>query len=384
MISTQEELDWLCYRLYGLTEDDQRSLEWPATEGDPPGLKLGERAFEIVMARRMVAGDLRTAWFERHGSTPITEFPAHWPPAYRDLVQRRIDAIHGNPNIGLIERPEYKRRWQREPWDDQVRRARRSWLLDRLESPGYWPDPAQPELTSVAHLADRAGADRDFLQVAALYRGQEAVDVLKLVAELVAAESAPFLPVLRYTESGLRTRASWRETWRLQRDEDEREPLLDRDGRPLESIPVPPKYSSKDFQKPDYWRLRGKLDVPKERFISYPGCERPGDPTLVVAWAGWDHLQQARAIATYFVRLKDEGVPADRLVPLLAGIDELVFWLKLWHNALDPAMGMGLGDYFEDFVRTEALALGTTVDQVRGRRPPEPAAGRGRARGRRS
>jgi hypothetical protein len=147
----------------------------------------------------------------------------------------------------------------------------------------------------------------------------------------------------------------------------------------MESIPVPPRFTSKDFQKPDYWRLRGKLDVPKERFISYPGCERPGDPTLVVAWAGWDHLQQARAIATDFVRLKDEGVPADRLLPLLAGIDELVFWLKLWHNAMDPTMGLGLGDYFEDFVATEALAIGYTVEQVRAWRPPARAP-RGRSK----
>ena len=106
---------------------------------------------------------------------------------------------------------------------------------------------------------------------------------------------------------------------------------------------MPPKYTSEDFLKPDFWRLRGKLDVPKERFVSYPGCERPGDPTLVVAWAGWDHLQQATALAAYFVRLKDEGVPAERLVPLLAGIDELVFWLKLWHNAFDPSSGHGHG-----------------------------------------
>ena len=327
---------------------------------------------KFVLARKVAAGELQTAWFERHGSTPITEIPSDWPEWYRHLVARRIELIESNPNIGLIERPEYKRRWQRESWDDQVERALRSWLLDRLESPGYWPDPEQPELMSVARLADRAGADREFLQVAALYRGQEAVDVTRLMGELVASESVPSLPVLRYTESGLRTRAEWRETWRLQRDEDEHKPLLDRDGRLIEAIPVPPKYTSKDFQKPEYWGLRGKLDAPKERFIGYPGCERPGDPTPVAAWAGWDHLQQARAIATYFVRLKDEGVPADRLVPLLAGIDELVFWLKLWHNALDPTMGMGLGDYFEDFVKTEAMAAGCTLDQVRAWTPPAP------------
>ncbi len=372
MVALQEELDWLCYRLYGLLDADDPAVGDSDNWAQVPGLELGQRPFEIVMARQMAAGELQTSWFARHSSTPITEIPADRPDWYRDLVARRIELIESNPNIGLIERPECKRRWQREPWDDQVRRALRSWLLDRLETPDYWPDPEHPELMTVAQLADRAGSDRDFLQVAALYRGTEAVDVLKLLAELVASESVPFLPVLRYTETGLRTRAEWRETWRLQRDEDEGKPLLDRQGRPIEAIPVPPKYARTDFQKPEYWGLRGKLDVPKERFVSYPGCERPGDPTLPVAWAGWDHLQQARAIATYFVRLKDEGVPAERLVALLAGIDELIFWLKLWHNTMDPAMGMGLGDYFEDFVATEALAIGYTGDQVRAWRPPAP------------
>ena len=35
-------------------------------------------------------------------------------------------------------------------------------------------------------------------------------------------------------------------------------------------------------------RLRGKLDVPKERFTSVPGGTTDDDPTLLVGWAGWD------------------------------------------------------------------------------------------------
>jgi len=77
-----------------------------------------------------------------------------------------------------------------------------------------------------------------------------------------------------------------------------------------------------------------------------------------------------------------EGWSTERLIPLPAGLDQLLFRLKLWHNALDPAMGLGLGDDFADFVHDEARALGYTSEQVRGW---EPAAGmmRGR-RGRRS
>ncbi|MEW2146959.1 hypothetical protein AB0869_29530 [Micromonospora vinacea] len=50
------------------------------------------------------------------------------------------------------------------------------------------------------------------------------------------------------------------------------------------SIPVLPKYTSADFPKKSSWKHRGKLDVPKERFVSYPGASRDGDPSLPVGW----------------------------------------------------------------------------------------------------
>jgi hypothetical protein len=82
-----------------------------------------------------------------------------------------------------------------------------------------------------------------------------------------------------------------------------------------------------------YWRNRGKLDVPKERFISYPGLGRDGDPTELLGWAGWDHLAQARALAAvYLDRRQQAGWPAERLLPLLAGLLELEPWLQQWHG----------------------------------------------------
>ena len=61
--------------------------------GSVPELKLGERAFEIVLAQRLKAGELKTQWFVRHGSTPITEIPGEWPQEYRDVVAKRIETI---------------------------------------------------------------------------------------------------------------------------------------------------------------------------------------------------------------------------------------------------------------------------------------------------
>lgn len=42
--------------------------------------------------------------------------------------------------------------------------------------------------------------------------------------------------------------------------------------------------ASADFQKNSYWRHRGKLDVPKERFISYPDASPDSDAKSLLIW----------------------------------------------------------------------------------------------------
>jgi hypothetical protein len=381
MIALQGELDWRCYKLYGVLPD---APEHP----DPPPVALGERAFEIVMARRIAAGELETAWFERHGSTPISELPVHWPADYRAVVERRIQIIEEHRDIGLIERPEYKRRWQWTPWDEREREALRLWLLDRLEDQRYWPR-SEPVLMSTRRLANLARRDGEFMQAAELYEKRSDFNVDRLVAELVAAEVVPYLPTLRYTESGLRKRVDWEQTWNMQRQEDAidvRSDLSVDEKRALKTreigdIPVPPKYRPADFTKGDYWRLRGGLDVPKERFVSYPGAEREADGGLVVSWAGYDHLKQAQALGSYYVTMKEEeGWAPERLLPLLAGLRELVPWLRQWHNDFDAASGTRLGDYYEGFVTHQVREFGYTPDNLPAITPPVAARPRLRRR----
>jgi hypothetical protein len=362
MIALQEELDWQCYHLYGLLSEDLRY-----DGGDLPELCLGQRAFEIVMARQMVKNELTTSWFERHGSTSIIELPGHWPEPYRTLVERRIKIIETNNEIGLIERPEYKRRWNEEPWEDQQQRALRNWLLDRLESYRFWPDASrhEPALQTTAQLADKASGDHAFLQVAALYRGRPDFDVAALVNELVESESVPFLPVLRYKPSGLRKREVWERTWDLQRKQDAEEDVGD--------IPVPPKYTSADFLKQDYWRLRGKLDVPKERWISYPHLQTESDSSLVVGWAGWNHLQQATALVSYYDARKREGWDSKRLTPILAGLDQLLSWIHQWHPEIDPEFGDTAGQSYQSLLENDAHELGLTLEDIRNWQPPATA-----------
>ncbi|PWU50672.1 BREX-2 system adenine-specific DNA-methyltransferase PglX [Micromonospora sp. S4605] len=336
MIALQEELDWEVYRLYGLVDED-------LTCASPPELKLGERAFEIVLH----TSGAQTEWFNRHGSKPIDRPQPHWPAEYRSLVERRIAVIGSNRHIGLIERPECKRRWSTEGWEKMQSAALRDWLLDRLEAPELWG--GQPTPLSVAQLADRLGSDQDFRAVLELWVGHDNYNLTKTLSQLIADEHVPYLPAQRYKPSGLRKRAQWERTWALQRREDAGEKV---------EIEVPPKYTSADFARPSYWRARGKLDVPKERFISYSAAGRDSDGSELLGWAGWGHLAQAQALATvYLDRKTQEAWPAHRLLPLLAGLVEIEPWLRQWHSGEHPAFPGSPAEFFTDFINAELSQL---------------------------
>ena len=366
MITQQEELDWEVYRLYGLVEDD---LTYPGD--DPPEIAPGERAFEIALARRIDSGEGQTAWFERNGSITITKIPQHWPAAYRHLVQRRLDLIESDPSIRLLERPEYKRRWASEPWEKQEERALRVWLLDRLEDKRFWFDAhGRPTPRSIAQLADDVARDRELAGVLALWEGRPDLTVTASLTRLLADEAVPFLAVYRYEESGLRKRADWEATWALQRREDV--------GEDVGSIPVPPKYTPKDFVKTSCWQARGKLDVPKERFIGYPNAGRETDPTPVIGWAGWDHAQQALALNLLIGQREQDGWDDERLVPLIAGLAELQPWIDQWHGDIDPTFGFSFAAFCREELTKRAQQVGRTFDQLAGWRAPQSAVRRGR------
>ncbi|MET8262350.1 BREX-2 system adenine-specific DNA-methyltransferase PglX, partial [Micromonospora sp. NPDC005205] len=342
MIALQEELDWEVYRHYGLIDED-------LTCANPPELTSGERAFEIVLC----SSEAQTAWFERHESKPIDRPQPHWPAEYRSLVERRIATIASNRHIGLIERPECKRRWsqkrdkERWGWAEQEKAALRDWLLDRLEAPEIWV--GQPAPLSVAQLADRFGSGQDFRVVLELWVGHDSYDLTKTLGLLIADEHVPYLPSQRYKPSGLRKRAQWERTWALQRREDAGEEV---------EIEVSPKYASADFIRSSYWKARGKLDVPKERFISYPQGGRDGDGSDLVGWAGWDQLKQAQALATvYLDRKTQEAWPAHRLLPLLAGLAEIEPWLHQWHSGEQPGFPGSPAEFFTDFINAELSQL---------------------------
>ncbi|MFI8950322.1 BREX-2 system adenine-specific DNA-methyltransferase PglX [Streptomyces sp. NPDC053750] len=366
MIALQEELDWQVYSLYNLHSEDLRLSD----PDEVPELALGERAFEIVLARRVKAGEASDEWFNRHGSKQIREIPGHWPADYRALVQKRIDAIESNRAIGMVERPEYKRRWATESWDIMRHKALRSWLLDRIEDRSYWFDgQGNPTVITLARLAESLSADEDFTAVAELYAPRQ--DLTKTVRELLAEEHVPFVSALRYKPSGLKKRADWEHVWELQREEDAA-PDEPAKRKVRERTPVPPKYASADFLKPSYWRARGKLDVPKERFVSY-GTVNAQSPELY-GWAGWDHLEQALALASY---IQQAGLSDDDLVPYLAGLLELQPWLEQWYGEYDPEFGASPAAEILAFRQQKQGELGLTDDALRAWRPSAARRGSG-------
>ena len=358
MILLQEEIDFTVYVVFGLVAESLLLdvKDWPSIQ-----LNTGSRPFEILQQSNL-------------DNYPVPKgIPAEWPEALQELWRKRMEAIQCSKEITLIEDDQYKRRWigrqglfNHTARQNELESACEEWLLARLEQPTYRKGTKdRVELTTIAQMAEIAGGDAAFLQIGSLYRGRSDFDLIALVAELVEGEAVPFLPILRYKLAGVRKRKIWERTWELQRQEDV--------GKVLRDIAVPPKYAMSDFAKGDYWRLRGKLDIPKERWISYPHCSIDGDATLVVGWAGWNHLEQATALVAYYDARKREGWDAKRLTPLLAGLDQLLPWIHQWHPETDPEYGESAGQSFQHMLEADAHELGLTIEDIRNWVPPEKA-----------
>jgi hypothetical protein len=330
MIAVQERIDFEVYRLFGLLESELPS---------PAAITPGMRPFEVQMVR----DDAPTAWFARHGY----DRP--------DAKETAVDDLGLPAEVRLIEQPTFKRRWVLTDWSDSVEAARRTQLLGLCESYLRQHEPLEVlTARSIMRDVERGASGGDFIMPPG---GETAL------AKWIAEDSVSFLASYRHTVAGLEKRAQWERVWSLQRAEDRGETVLPFDPAP--------KYDQKDYRDANMWRLRGKLDVPKERFVSYPGCESDEDKEPVYGWAGWNHLQQAIALATLYLKRKQgEAWGKDRLVPMLAGLDELLPWIWQWHPDPTPESGgVKPGQYIADFLSAQCQELGVTLDEVRAWRP---------------
>lgn len=360
MVSLQEELDWQVLSAYGLVAD-----HFPVLGVSAPPITLGQRAFEILLARRVAAGEAETTWFQRHGSTPITKIPADWPDDYRDVVERRIELIESDPDVGLIERPEHKRRWNRASWEARQRDALTTMVLDALEDRELWSDP---RARSTVELTDVLRTQPVMVEALELLAHKKDTGLAATVRRLIVDGAVPHLAAQRLTEKGLAKHAVWERVWDLQRAEDRGE---------VGTIPVPPKYAQADFRSSVFWKHRGKLDVPKERFVLIPNAERGADTSPVVGWAGWDERDLARALAGRIMELREQdAADAERVTPLLAGVLELLPWIHQWHPEGDALYGGPPGRYFEGWLDGQLAELAITRETLRSWRPPAPTRGR--------
>ncbi|MFO7564501.1 MAG: BREX-2 system adenine-specific DNA-methyltransferase PglX [Enhygromyxa sp.] len=355
LVSLQEEMDWRVYGIFGLA-----TVTAPSVDAVRVPVEPNHRPFEVRLAREVESDISASEWFRVHKREAPTEVGGPLADLYRQRLRLLDDPERGR-QLRLLETPETKRRWS--PPDDAkaFREAVRTWLLERIEA--VFREQPSPELRTARQLALDLGRNAAIQAAYELLTEDSGADLVKLVSELVDAEGVPFLAGFRYAETGMEKRAAWEETWRLQRLEDEGKlgPELKRLGH--KAIPVPDKYTNKDFLR-HYWGLRGKLDVPKERFVTVPAGNNEDDPTPLCGWAGWDHLQTAQALAALYQHRKTEdGWTGERLVPLLAGLAERIPWLLQWHNEPSDAYGgMKLGEFFRDFVAGEAHGLGVAVD----------------------
>ncbi len=310
MIAKQEELDWVCYALYGLdrnptTAPDKLVPIDPTLRPVELELAVRDEANRAAIARGEDSTEIPTAWFTRHGWEPRTELPSDASAKLRATITHRRARIAAVPELALIEQTTYKRRWYRPDHAAEEHRAMSAWLADRIEQElsGRGGKPA-----TIAQLTAALESDPHVHAIAELLTERKDYRLTDLVAEQVTADAVPEHPLHVYKATGLDKRAAWERTWDEQRKEDA--------GLPA-SPQVPPKYGQGDFLRPDYFRLRGKLDVPRERFITFTEVPGRGVGELLYGWAGWTPAERVKAILAMDEDCEDQGLPlADRIALL--------------------------------------------------------------------
>ncbi|GDX78542.1 DNA methylase [Deltaproteobacteria bacterium] len=357
MVALQEELDWLTYGSYALIDP------LPAVGPDAiEPLAPGHRPFEILAARAddEADADEKSKWWSRHGHDRVTDIPARYQGGHRERLETRMAAIEADPRLQLLESFAYKRRWQTPDLDKEATSGAERWLLDRLEDL-FAPRSEQSKHTASAALATpkpyRLEAvvsawqrDPRVAAVAAVFTGEGARTDLAVVAEkLLKGAALPDNPRRVYTAEGLRKLDEWKRVWALQDQEDAAvtqlvdprtgEPLHDESGVVTNNIPLPPKFDKADFQS-SYFATRGKLNVPRERFILYAD--------LSPARYGWNGgRDKDRALAqveafTLAERHPDAPLPAPtsddpRRCGATLGLWESLPDVKRWANAAEHA-----------------------------------------------
>lgn len=81
-------------------------------------------------------------------------------------------------------------------------------------------------------------------------------------------------------------------------------------------------------------------------------------------------------MATIYAKRESEGINLSELIPVVAGIAELLPWVKQWHSGVDPTFGIDLADYLTGQLAEKSAAVATPVPDISTWRPPKPTRGR--------
>jgi len=275
MIFLQEEMDWVAYAMYGLlkakpplAEDYLGPAEYKAAR-----LQLGQRPFEI--AGKGYTGD----WPKGYRPNPL-------PEGLKSLTEARIRVSETNPDIALLEDPLYKRRWVPPDYAAEFRAAAAWWLAEKLEY--ALEQHGRPiTLKAWARLLQQDARVNAVLEV---LTGTPAFDLEDELLKVIQANAVPNRPEHYLKPSGLR---KFYEA-RIKRQEA---------GSKNQKTGSVPTYSREDFSDGTAWRIRGKLNIPRERFIYYAefdptqrGSDAPDSGGPWFGWAGWDAAQRAEAL----------------------------------------------------------------------------------------
>jgi hypothetical protein len=315
MIFLQEEMDWLAYEMYGLLKSRAPLAEAYLSRADYEAarLELGQRPFEIT--GKGYKGD----WPKKYK-------PALLPESLRPLTEARIAVMEANPDIALLEDPLYKRRWIPPDYDKEFCEAAEWWLAEKLE----WALEQYGRPISLRQWARILGRDERVNAALEVLTGTPMFDLEEELLKIIRANAVPDRPEYYLKPSGLRKLTASRNT---------------------------PQFSRKDFSDGTAWKLRGKLNIPRERFIAYTefdhtlrGVEAPDTGGPWFGWAGWDAGQRADALAFLLDRANRAGWALRwQQCGLRAALRDLLPELELpaaeraEFEAIATMCGMGLG-----------------------------------------
>ncbi|MCX6064208.1 MAG: hypothetical protein NT121_00385, partial [Chloroflexi bacterium] len=229
MIFLQEEMDWLAYEMYGLIDKAPLAEDY-LSEADykTARLELGQRPFEL--AGKGYQGD----WLPAYQPVPLQDF-------LRPLSEARMALIQSNPDIALLEDPLYKRRWIPSDYEQEFQQAAAWWLAEKLE----YALEQYGKPVSLREWARLLGADARINAVMEVLTGSPSFDLESELLKVIKANAVPNRPEHTFKISGLRKYLN----------------------RPKDGDGLPAEFESKDFMDAVTWRLRGKLNIPRERFI---------------------------------------------------------------------------------------------------------------------